>query len=133
MRHPEKNSTDAGSALPLLLAGLLFLIVFGAVMLGSLQLLEQQRRLNGISDTLALDATQRLVQQPTSDTRTLSEYVGSDAKAIYPNHRVTLEQVAVAKPNEVEVALCEPAQVTIASVLGLSAKRVCATSRAAAQ
>jgi hypothetical protein len=133
LRQPENNPTDAGSALPLLLAGLLFLVVFGAVLLGSLQLLEQQRRLNGISDTLALDATERLVQQPTSDSRTLSVYLGSDAKAIYPNHRVTLEQVAVAKPDAVEVAVCEPAQATLASVLGLSAKQVCATSRAAAQ
>jgi hypothetical protein len=125
--------TDAGSALPLLLGGALFLILLGGVLLGSLQLLEQQRRLNGVSDTLALDLTTRLVEEPTSDVHSLTGFAQTDLSLIYPERRVQIGEVRVIGGASVAVALCEPAKPTLASVLGMTARQVCAQSRAQSQ
>jgi len=128
--NKPNHHTDAGSALPLMIAGVLFLILFGTSLIGSLQLLEQQRRLNGVSDTLALDLTQKHVASPTLDMMSLNSFASEDLVAIYPQRSVQIVRVGVVSPRSVSVALCEPAKQTLASVLGLAAKQVCVQSMA---
>ena len=131
MKADANQPTDAGSALPLMIAGVLFLILFGATLMGSVQLLEQQRRLNGVSDTLALDLTQEHVASPTRDARQLTAFAGEDLMAIYPERSVQIGQIRVLSATSVAVTLCEEARPTLASVLGMAARQVCAQSRAA--
>ena len=130
MTDKPNQATDAGSALPLMIAGVLFLILFGASLIGSVQLLEQQRRLNGVSDTLALDLTHEHVASPTRDSRQLTAFAGEDLMAIYPDRSVQIGQIRVVSATSVAVAICERAKPTLASVLGMTAKQVCAQSRA---
>lgn len=130
MSNKPNRHTDAGSALPLMIAGVLFLILFGASLISSLQLLEQQRRLNGVSDTLALDLTQKHVASPTLEMMRLNAFASEDLVAIYPQRSVQIVQVRVVSPKAVSVALCEPAKPTLAWVLGLAAKQICVQSMA---
>ena len=122
--------TDAGSALPLLIASVVFLILLGAVLIGSLQLLEQQRRLNGASDTLALDLTQELVASPGSNVQRLTNFAADDIRLIWPGRAVRIGQIEILGEASVGVTLCEPARLTLASVVGMAANQVCAHSRA---
>lgn len=124
-------TSDAGSALPLLIAGIMFLVLLGAALLGSLQLLEQQRRLNGLSDTVALDLTATLAR--SQDLRAIPLEGAHVIRDLYPDSRATIVRLESTLPASVALTVCEPSKPTMATLLGFSAKQVCARSKAASR
>ena len=126
----QNSPTDVGSSLPLLLFGVAFLVALSGVCLAGGQLLQQQRRLNGAADTVALDlVVSSLAVGADSDTQALLAAANRDIADLYPNVGLVVADVASPQTRVAQVRLCGPA---VTLFQGLGKQTVCATSRAGA-
>jgi hypothetical protein len=124
----RRQTGDEGTAMPLFIFGMVFLICLAMVLIGSGQLLQAQRRVNGATDSIALNLVVKgLARGSGSDIGALENQVATDITDLYPARELSLHRVSSPAPGEVELSLCMPA-VTIAA--GFGPQRVCATSSA---
>jgi Flp pilus assembly protein TadG len=124
----RRQASDEGTAMPLFIFGMVFLSCLAMVLIGSGQLLQAQRRVNGATDSIALDLVVRgLARGSGTDIGAMRTQVKADIADLYPTTELTLQQVVSPEAGEVELSLCMPVM-TIAAAFGQ--QRVCATSRA---
>lgn len=134
------RASESGSALPMLLGGLLFLLVLSLSLLAAAQFLQQQRQLNVKTDALALDLTQaRIEMAGTADAREVSaavdERLQADLTDFYGQNPVpgageATPEVTRIEADSVAVSWCEPAKVTLGRLIWGGSAQVCAKSRA---
>jgi hypothetical protein len=109
--------------MPLFIFGVVFLLVSALVLLSASQLLEQQRRLNGMSDSLALQLAGQVGQ------REISARTARVAMAVmYGEGDTQVDGLNVASSGRVSVRLCEPAK-QLAAIF-LPSGGVCSASAA---
>lgn len=121
MRRPVRNlKCDRGSALPIFLFGVIFLLLLAATCLRSGQLLEAQRRVNAATDSIALDLAMRLNGQTATDAQLTAWAIG-DIGEMYGSENLAIDAIGSSAPGRASVRLCEH----------VSAALVCAQSTAA--
>lgn len=127
----HRNSSDDGSALPLLLGSLGLLVFFTLTLLGSAQFLQQQRQLNSKTDSIALLLASLKAREVSGATdSSLESQARSEIANLYQNEAPTRLQVEAGE-TWVQVAYCEQARATIGAVIWGGRALVCAKSRAA--
>ena len=127
----HRNSSDDGSALPLLLGSLGLLVFFTLTLLGSAQFLQQQRQLNSKTDSIALLLASIKAREVSGATdSSLESQARSEIANLYQNEAPTRLQVEAGE-TWVQVAYCEQARTTIGAVIWGGRALVCAKSRAA--
>lgn len=127
----HRNSSDDGSALPLLLGSLGLLVFFTLTLLGSAQFLQQQRQLNSKTDSIALLLASLKAREVSGATdSSLESQARSEIANLYQNEAPTRLQVEAGE-TWVQVAYCEQARTTIGAVIWGGRALVCAKSRAA--
>jgi len=133
---------DDGSALPLFLFGFAFLISTAMVVATASGSLLQQRRLNGIADTLALAGANYSLQllsktsqkgaatlAPEPDA-SVGEFMTNLQDVLYPNSQITIAGLTAVDPGEVRLRICQPNNALFARLAAKS--EVCANSAAKA-
>ena len=124
----RKQASDEGTSMPLFIFGMVFLSCLAMVLIGSGQLLQAQRRVNGATDSIALNLVVKgLAQGRATVIAVMQTQVEADIADLYQTTELTLQQVLSPEAGEAVVSLCMPV-VTIAAAFG--EQKVCATSRA---
>ncbi|MFM7030680.1 MAG: hypothetical protein ACKOWK_06425 [Micrococcales bacterium] len=121
-RGVRRLKSDHGSALPIFLFGVIFLIVMSVVCLRAGQLLEAQRRINAATDSVALDLAMRLNGQAASEAQ-LTSWAIADIGEMYGAENLEIDAIESSSPGRASVRLCQQ----------VSAERVCAQSTAEAR
>lgn len=107
MTGEVSKAGDRGSALPLFIFGCVTLLLLGAVLLRSGQLLEQQRRLSGVSDTIALSLEERAAGAQIGDEE-LASWAADDISLIYSGQAIEVDSAHSSHPGRVSVRVCQP-------------------------
>ena len=132
----QEDSNDRGSVLPILLAGLTFLVIFSLTLLGSVQFLQQQRILNSKTDAVALKLTASLSQAGLAEEPTGGETLEKQARlelVKYYAEPVPLDlRVSQVGEASVQVGYCEPSRTNFGALIWGGHAKVCAVSRASA-
>lgn len=140
--RPGMLRADDGSALPMFLFGFAFLIATSLVVVSASGSLLQQRRLNGMADTLALAGANYSRQvadasnQPGASDSVLGSkdsvdvFLASLLVSIYPDSRARIAGLAAPIPGEVRLRICQPNNALLARIAANS--EVCASSAAKA-
>jgi len=118
-RDARRLESDQGSALPIFLFGVIFLIVLSVGFLRAGQLLEAQRRVNAATDSVALDLAMRLNGQTASEAQLTAWAIG-DLGEMYGSENLAIDAIRSPSPGRASVRLCQQ----------VSAARVCAQSSA---
>lgn len=129
---PGNKPTDAGSALPLFIFGSVLLILLALCLASASQLLQQQRRLNCMSDALALDlAASGFAIGEQSNQSTLRNLANTDARVLYPPETklgtAWVSDVGSPAANEASVRVCQQVALVWSAV---APSTVCASSSA---
>ena len=129
-------SSDSGSVLPILLAGLAFLAIFALTLVGSIQFLQQQRILNSKTDAIALELTENLMRPSDSSRQAANETLENQARqalAKFYNEQAPLDlRVSQEGEASVQVGYCEPSRTNFGALIWGGHAKVCAVSRASA-
>ncbi|MEN9715031.1 MAG: hypothetical protein RJA35_498 [Actinomycetota bacterium] len=115
---------DRGSALPLFLFGVAFLLAVSTLAVTASGYLLQQRRLNGITDSMAL----YLLAETGSKKTPPADAVAAQLQVLYPNQGISIDQVKMPDADSSWVRLCQPNRMVI-SVL-FSGATICVASAA---
>ena len=126
MTEGKRRHADGGSVLPLFIFGIALTLIAATAVVSATGLFAQQRRLNGVSDSVALATGAALLAQPNLD---IGGYAREALSVLsgYPGQWV--DQAAVVD-NRVVVRLCQSNQFYLAAVF--SGGTICATSAARA-
>ena len=131
----HEPAQDGGSVLPILLAGLAFLVIFSLTLLGSVQFLQQQRILNSKTDSVALALTQRLIDVGSgngSSDKSPEVAARSELARLFSETNPIDLTVTQIGDSSIQVGYCEPSRTSFGSGIWGGAARVCAVSRATA-
>lgn len=126
MTWKSRIQEDRGSVLPLFLFGIALTLVAAASVVSATGLFAQQRRLNGVSDSVALATAAAMATDPNLDLGGYARKVLSVLNGSVGQWVDRAEQVE----DRVVVRLCQQNQFVIAAVF--SGGQICATSAAKA-
>lgn len=126
MTGPNGMHADRGSVLPLFLFGIALTLVGATAVVSATGLFAQQRRLNGVSDSVALAAAAAIAADPNLDPAAFAREALSVLRGSAGQWVDRAEQV----DDRVVVRLCQRNQLAIAAVF--SGGQICATSAARA-
>lgn len=126
MTGPNGMHADRGSVLPLFLFGIALTLVGATAVVSATGLFAQQRRLNGVSDSVALAAAAAIAADPNLDPASYARGALSVLRGSAGQWVDRADQV----DDRVVVRLCQRNQFAIATVF--SGGQICATSAARA-
>ena len=126
MTWKNRIQADHGSVLPLFLFGIALTLVAATAVVSATGLFAQQRRLNGVSDSVALATAAAMAADPNLD---LGGYAREALTVLNGSVGQWLDRAEQVE-DRVVVRLCQRNQLVITAVF--SGGRICATSAAKA-